>query len=248
MRVVVKVEVHIRGTPAFAAPVKHDIRAFLQVDLNIVVNFLRGPGPGGVVIPLFAVDPDLRVVIVRRGHDGLHILGRSHDDNTVSINIIGGPAAVHIVTVRRFKFKDGPLAGATVLLIPLHFNVWGFLQTDGGREVDLCQLAVGSLFDEVLRCGGGESAVVFIVTIRTIPFGNPRLLPGMAFVQRSFSRVFQPIGLFYRAVFDVDLLRERKVRAASNQRENQRDCEQKETKFFHKGFSPCRLCASDACL
>ena len=132
VRVVVKMKVYIRRTPAFADSVKHDIRALLQVNFNIVVNFLRCPGPGGVVIPLFTVDPDLRVVIVRGGHDSFHILGRSHDDNTVSIDVIGGAAAVHIVTVRRIQFKDSPLAGTAVLLIPLHFNVLGLLQTGGG--------------------------------------------------------------------------------------------------------------------
>ena len=70
---------------------EEDVRAFLQLNFDIEVHLLRSTRPCGVVIPLLAVNPDLRVIIVCRGHDGFHILGCIDDTDGIGIHVIRRP-------------------------------------------------------------------------------------------------------------------------------------------------------------
>ena len=191
MRRIVKVQVEVGGAAAFTAPVEQDVRAFLQLHFDVVVDLLRSTRPCGVVIPFFAINPDVRVVIVRGRHDRCHRTRCIDNDNGVGFNVIHRTAAVHVVSIRRIDFKNGPRAGATVVIAPDDIGSLREEQPFQRGEGSIGDDTAGAFIHEINEGRDSESAVVFVVTVGSVPLGNPRFNVGVVFVKSGFCWVFQ---------------------------------------------------------
>ena len=198
---IIKMEVDIRGAAGFADAVEQYIATLVFRSTSTLCRIVvAAPVHLELLYHFSPLIQNLGVIVVRRGHDSFSCHRCMNNNHSISINVIHGTASVHIVAICRVQFKDRPFF-AYPPFPPFPFQCQTVCVSFKPASVESfisVSLPLVTLINKVYLRRSLKATVVFIVTIRPIPLGNPVLVVGVAFSQ--------PIAIGIRIFEEVSLL------------------------------------------